>query len=271
MLDALKPSMKVLIQDDLLRHSDVDVKVAVASCISQITRITAPDAPYDDDQMRLTSPADLISEVSILETVSRVQSCVIMLDLECDGMIVEMFEHFLRSVRDYHRGVIYSSMENIMILVLEESEDISVEMLKPLLATVKKHIEGVLPIAQKLGEEVLKKSAEKLKPYLMPALTALGDSLDSYTEIVTRVCEGTTAAMKRDDENDSGQQPEVKRPATIDSSGTSSKRKRKRKRTPVKDKDSDTIKYDGSLVAKNVKVWWPEDKMYYEGVIESFE
>ncbi|GKC58261.1 putative sister chromatid cohesion protein Pds5, partial [Tanacetum coccineum] len=101
-------------------------------------------------------------------------------------------------------------MENIMILVLEESKDISVEMLKPLLATVKKHNEGVLPIAQKLGEEVLKKSAEKLKPYLMPALTALGDSLDSYTEILTRVCEvceGTTAAMKRDDENDSGQQP----------------------------------------------------------------
>nr|GFC22777.1 sister chromatid cohesion protein PDS5-like isoform X1 [Tanacetum cinerariifolium] len=53
MLDALKPSMKVLIQDDLLRHSDVEVKVAVASRISQITRITAPDAPYDDDQRRL--------------------------------------------------------------------------------------------------------------------------------------------------------------------------------------------------------------------------
>nr|GFB98292.1 sister chromatid cohesion protein PDS5-like isoform X1 [Tanacetum cinerariifolium] len=82
-----------------------------------------------------------------------------------------------------------------MILVLEESEDISVEMLKPLLATVKKHNGGVLPIAQKLGEEVLKKYAEKLKPYLMPALTALGDSLDSYTEIVTRVCEGTYGVM----------------------------------------------------------------------------
>ena len=41
----------------------------------------------------------------------------------------------------------------------------------------------------------------------MPALTALGDSLDTYTEIVTRVCEGTAAAMKLDDENASGQQP----------------------------------------------------------------
>nr|GFA89011.1 sister chromatid cohesion protein PDS5-like isoform X1 [Tanacetum cinerariifolium] len=146
--------------------------------------------PEDVFQLIVSSFEDLadqssrayIRRVLILETVSRVQSCVIMLDLECDGMIVEMFVHFLRSVRDYYRGVIFSSMENIMTLVLEESEDISVEMLKPLLA-IKKHNEGVLPIAQKLGEEVLKKSAEKLKPYLMPALTALGDSLDSYTAL----------------------------------------------------------------------------------------
>ncbi|KVH89310.1 hypothetical protein Ccrd_008702, partial [Cynara cardunculus var. scolymus] len=89
MLDALKPSTKALIQDGLSRHSDVDVKVAVASCISEITRITAPNAPYTDDQMR---------RASILETVSKVRSCVIMLDLECDGLIVEMFEHFPKSV-----------------------------------------------------------------------------------------------------------------------------------------------------------------------------
>ncbi|GJU39900.1 sister chromatid cohesion protein PDS5-like protein isoform X1 [Tanacetum coccineum] len=190
MLDALKPSMKALIQDDLLRHPDVDVKLIVSS--------------FED--LSNQSSRSYIRRASILKTVSKVRSCVIMLNLECDKMIVEMFEHFLRSARDYHRRVIYSSMENIMILVLEESEVISVEMLKPLLATVKKHNEGVLLIAQKLGEDVLKKFAEKLKPYLMSALTALGDLLDTYSKIVTRVCKGTTAAMKHVDENDSGQQ-----------------------------------------------------------------
>ncbi|GJR32235.1 external alternative NAD(P)H-ubiquinone oxidoreductase B1, mitochondrial-like protein [Tanacetum coccineum] len=43
----------------------------------------------------------------------------------------------------------------------------------------------VLPVARELGEGVLWKSAEKLKPYLMQAVTALGDPLDTYTEIVT--------------------------------------------------------------------------------------
>lgn len=53
MQNALSPSLKALVADRLLRHTNVDVKVAVASCISEITRITAPDAPYDDDQMKV--------------------------------------------------------------------------------------------------------------------------------------------------------------------------------------------------------------------------
>lgn len=50
---------------------------------------------------------------SILETVSKVRSCVIMLDLECDGLIVEMFEHFLRSVR-----CVIGFLENLAILYI---------------------------------------------------------------------------------------------------------------------------------------------------------
>lgn len=53
MVEALKPSMNALIKDGFSKHSDMDVKVAVASCISEITRITAPDAPYSDEQMKV--------------------------------------------------------------------------------------------------------------------------------------------------------------------------------------------------------------------------
>lgn len=45
--------MKALISDALFRNSDADVKVYVASCLSQITRITAPDAPYGDALMKV--------------------------------------------------------------------------------------------------------------------------------------------------------------------------------------------------------------------------
>lgn len=53
MSGALDPSMKGLTAKELLGHPDADVKVSVASCISEITRITAPEAPYDDDLMKV--------------------------------------------------------------------------------------------------------------------------------------------------------------------------------------------------------------------------
>jgi hypothetical protein len=38
---------------------DEDVRVAVASCMSEITRITAPDAPYNDDLMKVLIAAEI--------------------------------------------------------------------------------------------------------------------------------------------------------------------------------------------------------------------
>ena len=35
---------------------------------------------------------------SILDTVAKVRSCVVMLDLECDDLMNDMFHHFLRTV-----------------------------------------------------------------------------------------------------------------------------------------------------------------------------
>ena len=42
---ALFPSIKALINNKLLRHSEMDVKVSDVSCIIEITRITTLDAP----------------------------------------------------------------------------------------------------------------------------------------------------------------------------------------------------------------------------------
>jgi hypothetical protein len=50
---ALSPSLKALIADKLIKHSNVDVKVALASCFNEITRIAAPEMPYNDPQMKV--------------------------------------------------------------------------------------------------------------------------------------------------------------------------------------------------------------------------
>lgn len=53
---AVDLAMKALMTKELLSHSDVDVKVSVALCFSQILRITAPIFSYDDEQMQVHTP-----------------------------------------------------------------------------------------------------------------------------------------------------------------------------------------------------------------------
>ncbi|KAI3990683.1 hypothetical protein MKX01_022983 [Papaver californicum] len=205
MQKAISPLVKALSADDLLRHIDTDVKVAVASCITEITRITAPEAPYSDDQMkdifelivatfeRLfdTSDRSYSKRVSILHTVAKVQSCVVMLDLECDSLILEMFKHFLNTIRDFHPESVFTSMKKIMSLVLEESEDISHEIISLLLSILKKDSQDVLPTTRKLAEKVLENCKTKLKPYLKQRVANTSLSLSDYSDIVSCICQET--------------------------------------------------------------------------------
>ncbi|XP_041020647.1 uncharacterized protein LOC121262297 isoform X2 [Juglans microcarpa x Juglans regia] len=215
MKDALLPSMKALITVELLRHSEMDVKVSVASCITEITRITAPDAPYNDEQMKeifqLTvaafenlshaSTRCYTKTISILETVARVRSCLVMLDLECDTLIVEMFQNFLKRTRSNHPLSIFSAMETIMTMVIEESEEISLDLLIPLLSSVKKENQTDSPIAWQLGEKVITNCAVKLKHYLKETVQSMGIALDDYSQIVTSICQSGPNLLEHEQVN----------------------------------------------------------------------
>ncbi|KAG7998196.1 hypothetical protein I3843_01G246300 [Carya illinoinensis] len=219
MKDALLPSMKALITVELLRHSEMDVKVSVASCITEITRITAPDAPYNDEQMKeifqLTvaafesfshvSTRCYTKTVSILETVARVRSCLVMLDLECDTLVVEMFQNFLRLTRSNPPLSVFSAMETIMTMVIEESEEISLDLLIPLLSSVKKENQTDSPIAWQLGEKVITNCAVKLKHYLKEAVQSMGIALDDYSQIVTSICQSGPTLLEHEQVNGYGE------------------------------------------------------------------
>lgn len=202
MRDALLPTMKGLITNDLLRRSDMDVRLSVTSCISEITRITAPDSPYDDELMKeffqlAVSAFENLSHasgryymkaLSILDTVAKVRSCLLMLDLECDKLVVEMFQHFLKVIRSNHPHFVFAAMETIMTLVIDESEDVSWDLLRILLASVRKENQDVSPTSWKLGEKVFTKCAAKLKTNLKEAVQSRGIALDDYAEIVACIC-----------------------------------------------------------------------------------
>ncbi|XP_023875273.1 sister chromatid cohesion protein PDS5 homolog D [Quercus suber] len=130
----------------------MDVKVFVLSCIIEIIWITAPDAPYKDEQMKEifqlilaafenmshVSTRSYKKVVSILDTIEKVKLCLMMLDLECDALVVEMFQSFLKIIRSNHPPFVLLAIETIMNPVIDESEDISLDRLSSLFAIVTK-------------------------------------------------------------------------------------------------------------------------------------
>jgi hypothetical protein len=193
MHDALLPIMKALVSHELLRHANMDVKVSVLSCITEITRITAPDAPYDDEKMKevfqLTvvvyenlshlSSNSYTKVVSTLDTIAKIRSCLMMLDLECDVLVVEMFQTFFKIISANHPHDVFSAMETIVTMVIDESDNISLDLLIPLLASVRKENETVSPISWKLGEKVITNCFVKLQPYLQEAMCFISVVSDS--------------------------------------------------------------------------------------------
>jgi sister-chromatid-cohesion protein PDS5 len=144
---AMKACLDALVDPALLRHKDKDVRLLVALCISEIMRIVAPDAPYSDDCLKeifqlivdifralddVDSPF-FSSRVNILETVAKVRSCVVMLDLECDDLITEMFQIFFITASDKHPEHVFLAMRNVLSLVIEEGEEVSSQILEIIL------------------------------------------------------------------------------------------------------------------------------------------
>ncbi|XP_028091179.1 sister chromatid cohesion protein PDS5 homolog B-B-like [Camellia sinensis] len=120
-LKSMQPFLNGIAKPGLLKHQDREVALLVATCFCEITRITAPEAPYSDDVLKDifhlivstfsglndTSGPSFGRRVGILETLARYRSCIVMLDLECDDLVNQMFSTFFSVAR----FVLYSCVE----------------------------------------------------------------------------------------------------------------------------------------------------------------
>ncbi|KAL3643305.1 hypothetical protein CASFOL_014120 [Castilleja foliolosa] len=197
MLESMQPFLNAISKPELLKHQDQEVKLFVAACICEITRITAPDPPYDDDilkdcfQLTVSTFSGLSDtnapsfgrRVVILETLARYRSCVVMLDLECDDLINEMFSTLFAVARDEHSEDVLTSMQTIMEVVLEESEDIQENLLLTLLSVLGRDKEDVTVASRRLAMNVIEHNAGKLEPgikqYLVSSMSRDSRSLKS--------------------------------------------------------------------------------------------
>jgi hypothetical protein len=132
--------------------------------------------------------------ISILDTVAKIRSCLMMLDLKCDALVVEMFQTFFKTISAYHPHDVFSAMEKIMTMVIDESDDIFLDLLSPLFASVRKENETISPSSWKLGEKVITTCAAKLQSYLQQVVCSIGVASDTFC--ATKVGQALTATFQ---------------------------------------------------------------------------
>ncbi|KAL8122032.1 hypothetical protein AgCh_018678 [Apium graveolens] len=187
--------MKALISDQLMKHSNTDVKVSVASCMSEITRICAPEAPYDNVEMKeifqlkLMALGKLSSEdprsyskaLHILDNMTKVKACLLMLDLKFDDLISDMFKLFLSTIRSSsHSSDVFEQMESIMTNTIRESNVISEDLLEILLKSVNMREEEVWSRPWMLAEIVLRNCTPELQHLIPKFLRSRELNYDDY-------------------------------------------------------------------------------------------
>ncbi|CAI9087112.1 OLC1v1021103C1 [Oldenlandia corymbosa var. corymbosa] len=108
-----------------------------------------------------------------------------MLDLECDDLIEEMFSTFFSVARDDHPESVITSMQTIMSVLIEESEDVPEDLLLNLLSHLGRNKKDVTAAARRLAMKVVEQCAGKLESSIKQFLIASmsGDSRSSKYEI----------------------------------------------------------------------------------------
>ncbi|KAL9231968.1 hypothetical protein vseg_007124 [Gypsophila vaccaria] len=200
---ALLIPMKALIADELFTHSDPNVRITVASCLNEVTRITAPIPPFEDDKMReffellVTSFENLSCQpgrcyskaVLILQSVARLRSCVMLLDLDCDPLVTKLFEVFQKNISLNHPQVVLLSMVDIISVIVQESDFVSLELLKALLASIKIENQSVMPASWELGAKILERCADKLRSFIMEVVSSMCCCLEDFAPILSSICD----------------------------------------------------------------------------------
>ncbi|KDP32795.1 hypothetical protein JCGZ_12087 [Jatropha curcas] len=204
---AIRPLSKSIIKLSLLRNSDKDVKLLVAICVSEIFRILAPEPPFEDKYLRdifkliismFGELADTASpyfsrRAKILETVARCKCCVIMLDIDCNDLVREMFNIFFSIVRENHQRSLINDILSIMGHIL--NEEASQPLSDLILQNLVKEGPAASPAASQLAVSVIEHCAEKLEPFICGFLTSCSldrDAVESelkefYHEILFKV------------------------------------------------------------------------------------
>ncbi|XP_075514477.1 sister chromatid cohesion protein PDS5 homolog E-like isoform X2 [Primulina tabacum] len=138
--------------------------------------------------------------VSIIQAVSACQICVRMFDFELHNTILEIFHLFLDGIQLNHPQEIFSSMEDIMTLIIqyiEESDEFVVELTKIFLVALKKENKNISPCAFQRMRKVFEKCADSMHNSVPEAVRHMGDAVQEYDDVIVSSSDNMSCYHKK--------------------------------------------------------------------------
>ncbi|RUS17197.1 armadillo-type protein [Endogone sp. FLAS-F59071] len=159
--DSLADVTKDLVNPTLREHSDKGVRALVACCIADLLRLYAPDAPYNDRELREifefiilqlqnlshTNSPHFSFHFYLLESLSTVKSIVLIADLSnSNELIADLFRVFFEIIRPELSRNAQICMVDILVQVVEESNHLAQEVMDTILTQFQKKRQVRLPL-----------------------------------------------------------------------------------------------------------------------------
>ncbi|KAK3012419.1 hypothetical protein RJ639_010650 [Escallonia herrerae] len=194
---AIKPLSDSLIKHGLLLQKDKDVRLLVAICFCEIIRILAPDPGFSDEVVRDifklflsifeeladTQSPYFLRRVKLLETVAKLEFCVLMLDLDTDteDLVLDMFNTFFNVVREDCPPSLVSAMSWIIALIFKA--EVSEPHFKVILQNLLKEDKDTSPVSFQLAVSVIQSCREELEPFVCQFLRSCMEKDAVATEL----------------------------------------------------------------------------------------
>ncbi|KAF9276541.1 hypothetical protein BGZ68_009952 [Mortierella alpina] len=146
---SLSTITKPLIESSIVNHKDKGVRIYAACCIADLLRLYAPDAPYNNTNLKVifnlfvrelrhivnaTGPYYSMYYY-LLESLSVVKSIVLITDLKnADEIIVELFRNVFDDIRPQQAKNVQICMSELLQHIIDEAENLPQEIVDIILA-----------------------------------------------------------------------------------------------------------------------------------------
>nr|GAT42782.1 predicted protein [Mycena chlorophos] len=198
---SLSTVRKDLIDKPILLHKDKGVKAYAACCLADILRLTAPDAPYTQAELRDIfqfffrqlnnnlkghDPAYYTEYYHLLQSLAEVKSVVLVCDLpNADDIIKEVFTSFFQMVQRDLQKKVEMFLAEILIALIDEAQTIPTDVLDLIMSQFKDKQAFLEQPSYRLAVQVCNATADKLQRHVSQyfAEIMVADREDDYEDV----------------------------------------------------------------------------------------